>query len=371
MPEQEKKYKRENQKLKAYLIMQLIKKNADYENLLSTAEIIETLKEYGISAEQKSVQRDIKAINEMLELESAVLNGEEYDIDQAKEVVGEDKEFRAIQYRSASTTNRGYYYQREEGYFELVRLLLESVNASRFISERNAKYLKEMILKDVNIFDIKKLEHISPVVNRTRTNNSQVFDNVKILSDAINARCKVEFNYKTLFVPEGAKKPKARYGRKEQMYIVSPYHLLINEGNYYLICYDERYSEKRTYRVDRMENVSLLQEEKREGAESFADFNAKEYAKTNFAMFEGANRLITIKFDNRCINAVVEKLGTDKVIYKRFDSKYFTVNMITGINEQFYGWLCTFGNKARVIEPQEQVEAFQEYVNKITSLYDK
>ena len=44
--------------------------------------------------------------------------------------------------------------------------------------------------------------------------------------------------------------------------------------------------------------------------------------------------------------------------------------MRTGVNDQFYGWLCTFGNKAKVIEPQEQVEKFQEYLKKITTLYE-
>ena len=119
-----------------------------------------------------------------------------------------------------------------------------------------------------------------------------------------------------------------------------------------------------------MENMSLRADEKRAGAEFFYDFNANEYAKTNFSMFEGENKFITIKFVNTCMNAVVEKIGTDKITYKNFDKDHFTVTMGTGINEQFYGWLCTFGNKAEVIEPEGQVEAFKEYLKKITSLYE-
>jgi predicted DNA-binding transcriptional regulator YafY len=358
-----------SQKTKPYIIMQLIKKQADYDHLLSTAEIIYILNEYGISAEQKSVQRDIKTINEMLMLEDYVLNGEEFDIESVKEDVKDYKDIRSIQYRSAAVDHRGYYFQREEGYFEEIRLLLECINASKFISKSSAKYLKQMILKDVNIYDIEKLEHITPITNRTKTNNKQVFDNVKALSDAIKAKCKVQFNYKFLYLPDGASKPKGRYGRKDAPYIVSPYELLINDGCYYLLCFDDQHQEKWTYRVDRMENICLLQDEKREGAESFVDFNAEDYAKTNFSMFAGKNQFIEIKFDNRCLNAVFEKLGTDKVTYKKFDSKYFTITMITGINEQFYGWLCTFGNKAKVIGDTDQVKAFREYVKKIADQY--
>jgi predicted DNA-binding transcriptional regulator YafY len=372
MSEEEKRERgrQENQKMKAYLVMRLLQKESDYDHLLTSAKLADLLEEYGVSAQEKSIQRDIKAINATLELEKAILNGEEYNIDYAVEDVEYDKDIRSIQYRSADTKHRGYYFQREEGYFELIRLLLESVYASKFINKSTSDYLKKYILREVSKFDIEKLDHISPIVNKSKTRNTQVLENVKILSDAITARCKVDFNYNNYYIPEGTDKPKLKYGRKDEKYIVSPYHLLINDGNYYLICFDEKNQKKWTYRVDRMENVKQLKEEKREGAEHFYDFNATEYAKTNFSMFEGENKFITIKFVNTCMNAVVEKIGTDKIKYQNFDNGHFTVEMRTGINEQFYGWLCTFGNRAKVIVPQEQVDAFQEYVRKITTLYE-
>ena len=368
--EQRKRGRQDNQKMKAYLVMRLLQKNTDFDHLMNSTQIADTLDRYGVSAQEKSIQRDIKAINAALEVEDAILNGEDYHIEDAAEYVAEDKEIRSIVYRSASTTNRGYYFQREERYFEFIRLLLESVYASKFINKRDADYLKKYILKDVNKFDIKRLDHISPIVNKSKTKNSQIFDNVKVLSDAITAKCKVEFNYNYYYIPEGANKPKLKYGRKDEKYIVSPYHLLINEGNYYLICFDEKNQKKWTYRIDRMENVSLRADEKRAGAEHFYDFNANEYAKTNFSMFEGKNGFITIKFVNTCMNAVVEKIGTDNITYKKYDSGHFTVTMGTGINEQFYGWLCTFGNMAKVIEPESQVAAFKDYIKKITTLYE-
>lgn len=368
--EQRKRGRQDNQKMKAYLVMRLLQKNTDFDNLMTSAQIADLLDSYGISAQEKSIQRDIKAINATLEVEYAILNGEDYHIDDALEYLEEDKEIRSIQYRSASTTKRGYYFQREERYFEFIRLLLESVYASKFINKRDSDYLKKYILKDVNKFDIERLDHISPIVNKSKTKNSQVFDNVKVLSDAISARCKVEFNYNYFYIPEGANKPKTRYGRKSEKYIVSPYHLLINDGNYYLLCFDEKNQKKWTYRVDRMENVCLRSEEKREGAECFYDFNANEYVKTNFAMFEGENKFITIKFVNTCMNAVIEKIGTENITYKNYDNGHFTVTMRTGVNEQFYGWLCTFGNKAKVIEPKEQIDEFQNYLKKITILYE-
>jgi hypothetical protein len=226
--------------MKAYLVMRLLQKNTDFDHLMTSAQITELLNDYDVSAQEKSIQRDIKAINATLEVEDAILSGDNYTIKDAVKYVAEDKEIRSIVYRSVNTKNRGYYFQREEGYFELIRLLLESVYASKFIDKRNSNYLKEHILKDVNKHDAKRLDHISPIVNKNKTSNSQVFDNVKELSDAISARCKVEFDYNNYYIPEGAEKPKIRHGRKGEKYIVSPYHLLINDGNYYLLCFDEK-----------------------------------------------------------------------------------------------------------------------------------
>ena len=142
--EQRKRGRQDNQKMKAYLVMRLLQKNTDFNNLMTSAKIAELLDGYGVSAQEKSIQRDIKAINAALEVEDAILNGEDYHIDDAAEYVEEEKEIRSIVYRSASTTNRGYYFQREDGYFEFIRLLLESVYASKFINKKDSDYLKKI-----------------------------------------------------------------------------------------------------------------------------------------------------------------------------------------------------------------------------------
>ena len=178
MEGERKRGRQDNQKMKAYLVMRLLQKNSDFEHLITSTKIAELLDGYGVSAQEKSIQRDIKAINAALEVEDAILNGDDYHIEDAAEYVAEDKEIRSIVYRSASTTNRGYYFQREETFFQLIRLLLESVYASKFINKRDSDYLKKYILKDVSKYDIEKLDHIAPIVTKSKTKNSQVFDNV-------------------------------------------------------------------------------------------------------------------------------------------------------------------------------------------------
>ena len=178
MEEERKRGRQDNQKMKAYLVMRLLQKNTDFDHLMTSGQIAELLDSYDISAQEKSIQRDIKAVNAALEVEDAILSGDKYKIGDAIKYLREDKEIRSIVYRSASTTNRGYYFLREENFFLLIRLLLESVYASKFINKRDSDYLKKYILKDVSKYDIEKLDHISPIVNKSKTKNSQVFDNV-------------------------------------------------------------------------------------------------------------------------------------------------------------------------------------------------
>ena len=72
--------RRENHKFKALLVAQVLLKNSDEDHAIKTSRIIEHLEEYGINAEAHSVQRDIKALNELFEIDNAqqILIGAQY-----------------------------------------------------------------------------------------------------------------------------------------------------------------------------------------------------------------------------------------------------------------------------------------------------
>ena len=373
----EEDYTRQNQRLKAYWVMRYLQENTDSEHLKRAVDIAEDLYDLGIPAEQKSVNKDIKYINATLLLEETAFD-DPYAMDllDALEAV-QEKENQTIKFKYANRQTRGYFYDRGDKYFNEVRLILESVYSSKFVSEAIVADIEKRILKGVSKYDREKLKHITPITNRATTQNSRVFDNVKIISNAISTSLngkrhkpeKIQFNYNEYYIPEGSLKPKKRYGRKSELYTVSPYYLMINDGNYYLLCYDDKYG-KRTFRVDRMENIQPIGIE-RDGEEEFRGFNAKEYAKQNFAMFEGENKHITIQFvTSKCLNTVVDKFGTaSNIVYKNTDKGHFTVSLTTGVNPQFYGWLCSFGNLAKIVDPPEIIEEFEEYIDGIKKLY--
>jgi predicted DNA-binding transcriptional regulator YafY len=158
--------------------------------------------------------------------------------------------------------------------------------------------------------------------------------------------------------------------RKGRKYTVSPYKLLINDGNYYLLAFDEYAQDMRTYRVDRMKGVDLTGDP-REGAEVFAAIDLKSYTKRVFSMFGGKQERVVIRFINPLLDAVVDRFGNDKgsVWYEKLDDTHFTVTTQIEISDQFFGWVLGFGKKAKILEPPAVVDQFAAYLDKVRQMY--
>ncbi len=126
--------------------------------------------------------------------------------------------------------------------------------------------------------------------------------------------------------------------RKGTTRIVSPFHLILNDGYYYLLAFDDQHKEIRPFRVDRMKEVKLLNEP-REGADAFAEIDMSQYARRVFGMFGGEKHRVTLRFTNdllddlrsedvkRCLKVkvqirkipiIVEKRTAKISLYKQF-----------------------------------------------------
>ena len=149
---------------------------------------------------------------------------------------------------------------------------------------------------------------------------------------------------------------------------MSPFALLINDGNYYLLAYADYAKGLRTFRVDRMKEVSAIGEP-REGEEVFAAIDLKTYTQRVFSMFGGTEERITIRFILPLLDAVVDRFGTKGVIYSKSDDTHFTITASVEISDQFFSWLCQFGKKAKIMTPERVINQFTEYLDKIRSLY--
>ena len=213
------------------------------------------------------------------------------------------------------------------------------------------------------------------MTDRVKTSNQAVLNNISTINDAMSRRLdgephepeKISFHYLKYSINDVGQQVERRRGRK---YIVSPYKLLINDGNYYLLAFDDEKKDMRTYRVDRMKNVRFTGEP-REGAEAFAAIDLKTYTKRVFSMFGGKQERVVIRFINPLLDAVVDRFGNDKsgVWYETLDDTHFTMTTQVEISDQFFGWICGFGTKAVIQSPASVVEQYKEYLQKILSKY--
>ena len=156
--------------------------------------------------------------------------------------------------------------------------------------------------------------------------------------------------------------------RRGARYTISPFQLLINYGNYYLLAFDDYSKEMRTYRVDRMKDIRFTGEP-RDGDDEFNQIDLKTYTKRVFSMYGGEQRLVEIRFINPLLDAVVDRFGTKDVQYAKVDETHFSVTAKVEISDQFFGWILGFGKKAKLLYPDNVIDQFRGYVDKIREMY--
>ena len=146
--------------------------------------------------------------------------------------------------------------------------------------------------------------------------------------------------------------------------------LLMNDGNYYLLAFDDKSQQMRTYRVDRMREVNIESKQPREGKDEYAALNVKEFTKRTFSMFGGRHERVTIRFINPLLDAVIERFGTaGGTDYTKEDENHFLLWTDVEISDQFFGWLLGFGRRVKIVTPQSVVDEFAAYIDKIREMY--
>ena len=93
-------------------------------------------------------------------------------------------------------------------------------------------------------------------------------------------------------------------------YVVNPLALVLNDNNYYLVCYNDKYKGLSNYRIDRMENAATGNDEITPVKE-FENFNLSEYCKQTFSMFTGELLTAELEADNGMIDGILDRFGKD------------------------------------------------------------
>lgn len=324
--------KSSNQKLKLLYLAKIFLENTDSAHALTLKELSEELARYEIRAERKSLYDDIELLR----------------------VFGID---------IAVTRDRQVRYYAAKHTFELaeLKLLVDAVQYSKFITEKKSNALIKKIEGLASKYEASKLHRQVTVSNRLKADNEEIFCNVDMIHRAISENRQISFRY---FEWDAQKKRVLR--RDGAFYTVSPWALTWDDENYYLVGYDKDADALKHYRVDKMLEL-FMEKSERLGKDKFSQLDITQYSKQVFGMYGGELCYVRLSCDKSMAGVVIDRFGTDIVIANHGDRFEFTVKVM--ISPTFYSWVLGFGNKVRVVSPQSVSDRVTELAREILAAY--
>lgn len=325
--------KSEKQKQKLLYIAKYLMEQTDESHAVSTPKLIEYLASEGIKAERKSIYNDIDTLNEF-----------------GMDIIRSD-------------AHRGGYMLASRP-FELaeVKLLIDLVQSSRFITEKKSRELIRKLETLVSCHDAKGMQRQVQVVGRSKASNETIYYNVDMVHTAISRNVQIRFHY---FEWDADKKMKLR--RDGAFYEVSPWKLTWDDENYYLMAFDAGAGVMKHYRVDKMLDVELTDQE-RLGKDRYEKIDIAAYAKKTFGMFAGEEKTIRLRCDKALTGVIVDEFGAEVAI-RRDEEDKILARMDVAVSPQFFGWLAGLGDRVEILAPEDVKEDYKNYLRQIIALY--
>ncbi len=320
--------------IRLMLLKQFLEANAGKDRYVTRGEIEAYLTEKGFPVEKKTLYRDFEFLQADFGLQL------EYDVHKKG-------------YRLLNPPFEPYE----------LRLLVDSVQSSKFITREKAREITAKVKKMAGKDTVESLNHENHVANRVRSMNDSVVKDADRIHAAIAQGSKIGFRYFHYTPATGNDKT---YSKDGQQLIVSPYALLWNNGNYYLYAYDGK--KFRYYRVDRMERISQPLQIPREGKELYSEKNMTAQKAKVFDMYGGKEYTVRIRFRNELADSVIDQFGKDIQMFA-VDAEHFTITAPIEVSPPFFAWIATFGRRVKILSPEPVVEKMRDFLQRSMDMY--
>lgn len=327
------------QKQKLLYLRKILLEKTDENHGLTSSEILAELSLYGITAERKSLYDDLQVL-------------EKFGMDICK---------------TKSSTVKYYVASRD---FELpeLKLLVDAIQSSKFITEKKSISLIHKLEGLASVHEGKELQRQVFIANRAKTMNERIYYSVDKIQNAIALNRKISFKYYRWELDfSGMERIVKREKIKDGGYVASPWALCWDDENYYLIAYDTCADSIKHYRVDKMDDIEVLDDE-RDGGKTFEKFDLAGYSKGVFSMFGGEKTTVKLSVDNDCIGVIVDRFGRDIFVIKESDTT-FSVSVDVMTSKQFYAWVFGLGGKVRILSPQNVVDEFKSQLENVNNSF--
>ena len=315
-------------KLRPFYLARILFEQTDEDHYLTTAQLMEALeKDYGIKAHRQTIPADVE-----------ILRTVGMDI---QEVMSSQKRYNLV--------------SREYDLAE-IKMLIDAVQSSKFITKRKSEVLVEKLSKLAGKNQEDNLKRNIAVEDRVKYDNENILLIVDGINQAINEEKRISFLYYRYDV---RKEPKRRNEGKP--FVFSPHKLVWNGDFYYMVgVFDDR----KTIGVFRLDRIEKRPDILEEAADPFpSDFDFNRYLQASFRMFGTDHTKVDLICSNDVMDAMLDKFGKDVTTYA-YDMENFRAEVEVAISNVFFSWVFGFGGKVRINGPADVKEKYKEMVMK-------
>lgn len=305
--------KSENQKLKLLYIKDYLEKNSHQNHLVRASELCQMLQAHNIACDRKTALADIQALKD-------------YGVD----------------ILSKPGRNGGYYIASRDFELSELKLLIDAVQSSRYLTEKKTRELISKLCSQCNEDDARLLRREVLISGRVKSMNESIYYNVDAIQEAIAENKQITFRYFDWNL-QGQKE----YRQRE--YRASPYGLCQENENYYLLAWSHRHGIT-AYRVDRMAAIQAAKES-RVPCPELTGASLQRHAGRLFQMYSGQGVAVMLRFHRDLINAVMDRFGKGVLLIPD-GSEHFTVTAEVAVSPMFFSWVIGFGQKAKILHPK-------------------
>lgn len=306
-------------KIKILYLLKIFQEETDAEHGLTMSQILERLDEYGIHAERKSIYADIRALREFdIDIKTYQRNPVEYAIEHRDFTLGE------------------------------LMLMVDAIQSCRAITDKQANMLITNIKTLANNYEQQMLNRRIHVVGRVKTKNKSVFGAVDTIHDAMRLRCKLGFFYK-------------KAGTEGKSHLVTPVAITYDDGFYYMTAWDISHDGLTEFRLDRMTNVVLHENESADRNEVISGYRYEENKAVSFGRFNGDEVSVTLAAPADKVEIITDRFGDAATISADKNGEVKAYVKVCK-SEQFFGWIAGMGKAVRIAAPRNLVEEYRSYL---------
>lgn len=316
-----------NQKAKLLYLIRLLEEQTDDKHGISMSEILSYLEAHGVAAERKSIYDDME-----------VLRNNGLDI-------------------IALSGGREHRYALASRDFDLaeLKMLVDTVQSAKFLSEDMSRNLIKKLEKLTSHHEARQLHREVVITGRVKAADHTIFYSVDAIQGAISDNHQIRFQY---WQWNEKKERVQRHNGK--WYQVSPWSLIWDDENYYMVAYDAGDMKLKHFRVDKMSSVRDVNES-RQGKEVFESRDTAAYTRQRFGMFDGELCKVTLQLKNSLAGVFIDHFGSDIMLIPAGDGKCRTTVEVA-VSNQFLGWVMSLEPDVQVVSPDFVVEQMKEKI---------